>query len=119
QLNEKYRTKLEQTAQQLTGHPIDFRFIIQKSEPQEISSPLFDVLPDTEPSSLTSNSSENQPTQNNQGQSSFSPALPPLLNPQNTFDQFVVGNSNRVAHAAALAITDRPGVVYNPFFIYG
>lgn len=42
----------------------------------------------------------------------------PLLNPKYTFDSFVVGNSNRFAHAGAQAVTDRPGTIYNPLFIY-
>jgi len=42
----------------------------------------------------------------------------PLLNPKYTFDTFVVGNSNRFAHAGAQAVTDRPGTTYNPLFIY-
>jgi chromosomal replication initiator protein len=41
------------------------------------------------------------------------------LNANYTFDQFVVGNTNRVAHAAAQAVTDNPGKNYNPFFLYG
>ena len=41
------------------------------------------------------------------------------LNPNYTFDNFVVGPSNRFAHAAALAICDKLSKVYNPFFIYG
>lgn len=41
------------------------------------------------------------------------------LNPSHTFDTFVVGNHNRLAHAAALAIVDSPGQAFNPLFIYG
>jgi len=41
------------------------------------------------------------------------------LNPKYTFDRFVVGNSNKIVHAAALAVSANPGVAYNPLFIYG
>ena len=44
---------------------------------------------------------------------------PSPLNPKYTFDSFVIGNSNRFAHAASLAVTEMPAKVYNPFFIYG
>ena len=41
------------------------------------------------------------------------------FNPQFSFDNFIVGSSNRIAHGAALAVTNHPGDVYNPLFIYG
>jgi len=41
------------------------------------------------------------------------------FNPQFTFDNFVIGPSNRFAHGAAIAVTNHPGEAYNPLFIYG
>ena len=41
------------------------------------------------------------------------------FNPQFSFENFVVGPSNRFAHGAAIAVTNNPGQVYNPLFIYG
>ena len=41
------------------------------------------------------------------------------FNPQFTFDNFVVGPSNRMAYSAAIAVSNTPGQVYNPLFIYG
>ena len=53
-----------------------------------------------------------------------SESLPPfkgegLLNPRYTFNAFIVGKSNQLAHAASLAVGDNPGHIYNPLFFYG
>ena len=47
------------------------------------------------------------------------PRSRPVLAPHYTFDTFVVGRSNRLAHAAALAVAEHPGEAYNPIYIYG
>ncbi|MFS8130912.1 MAG: DnaA ATPase domain-containing protein, partial [Candidatus Dojkabacteria bacterium] len=41
------------------------------------------------------------------------------LNPKYTMSNYIVGNSNRIGHAAAIAVVDRPGQSYNPLFVYG
>jgi chromosomal replication initiator protein len=52
---------------------------------------------------------------------SAAPTAPaePEFHPKFTFDQFVIGDSNRFAHAAALAVAEMPGQAYNPLFLYG
>ncbi|BCL81370.1 chromosomal replication initiator protein DnaA [Ktedonobacteria bacterium brp13] len=42
-----------------------------------------------------------------------------LLNPRYTFDTFIVGKSNKLAHATSLAVAENPGRIYNPLFLYG
>ncbi|MGX2943474.1 chromosomal replication initiator protein DnaA [Enterococcus alishanensis] len=42
-----------------------------------------------------------------------------MLNPKYTFDTFVIGKGNQMAHAAALVVAESPGSVYNPLFFYG
>jgi chromosomal replication initiator protein len=48
-----------------------------------------------------------------------SPALNPSINARYSFENFVVGASNRLAHAASLAVAEKPAQAYNPLFLYG
>lgn len=65
---------------------------------------------------------EVRPSEQKRAEEAASPTPPPLrggLNPNYVFDTFVVGKSNRLAHAASLAAAESPGVAYNPLFIWG
>jgi len=62
--------------------------------------------------STNTNTNKEQNRQKNSQQHS-------LLNPSHTFDNFVVGGSNQFAYSATKAVSEKPGVLYNPVFIYG
>ncbi len=70
------------------------------------------IIPGEEQTKTHSNNSINitDPQMNNQRSQ---------LNPKYTFDTFVIGNSNRFAHAASLAVAEAPAKAYNPLFLYG
>ena len=92
---------------------LNVQFIVWSQEhgiEQSASLPLFQATPDTDADS-------DWPTGN--GQRGRLQDAPIQLNPRYTFDTFVVGPSNRLANAAALAVTDKPALAYNPLFLYG
>lgn len=83
----------------------NLRILVQKNRPVSSSLPLLNQL----------NSPSGQTTATIHSTS----ALTKSLNPKYTFATFVTGPSNEIAHAACQAIAAKPGVVYNPLFIYG
>lgn len=65
-------------------------------------------------------SSETLTTHNeHQGSGIHSINLETMLNPKLTFENFVIGQTNRMAHAASIAVAEAPGLAYRPLFIYG
>lgn len=89
----------------LTNTNYDLIFLL-KEEVEENNSLLDDELVNSE-----SNSIEKKDNKVNRVDSN--------LNSNYVFDTFIVGNSNKFAHAAALSVAEKPGKIYNPLFLYG
>ncbi|MEK6647433.1 MAG: chromosomal replication initiator protein DnaA [Candidatus Firestonebacteria bacterium] len=91
----KYKTLLEDAAKKICGNEVKFELVISSKtdEEQTIETPVHIQSEKAKPIDF--------------------------LNPKHTFDNFIVGNSNRFAHAASLAVAETPATAYNPLFIYG
>jgi chromosomal replication initiator protein len=102
---QKYTTLLESIAPLVLGHPCQVVFRADEERRQRSQMDLF-----TQASAASGNS---------RGEAHRLAHRPPVLSTRYTFDQFVIGKSNEVAAAAAHAVAQAPGKVYNPLFIYG
>ena len=107
----RHLSLIRKALETVAGQPVLVNISISQQAPAE--EPLPPSLPEA-PSLKSSVAPASTPVSFPKGDESYSP-----LNPKYTFDSFVIGNSNRFAHAASLAVAEMPAKVYNPFFIYG
>ncbi|NLJ81097.1 MAG: chromosomal replication initiator protein DnaA [Firmicutes bacterium] len=101
----RYANPLQKTLRQIVNRQWELKFII----PQGIKPLTTTITPKPEESLLPT---EAETAARREYASS-------VLNPRYSFDTFVVGNSNRFAHAASVAVAEGPAKAYNPLFLYG
>lgn len=97
-LQKKYALFLKVAIEEETGIPAEIRFIVE----EDIKEKRQGTQAQTQAEEINKQS-----------------VLKANLNPKYTFDTFVVGSSNTLAHAASLAVSESPGDLYNPLYIYG
>ena len=147
-LQNRLRKKIKVILNQLTGRSVQVIFEVRpqpqkQSEPTE-SVPLYADMPPASPATTpkpaevdpaaarptpppASRTPAEAPRQRDAAQSPAAAAVTRsdvtlqsgVFNPRYTFDTFVVGNHNRLAHAAAQSIVEQPGHRFNPLFVYG
>lgn len=94
-LKDNYLDLIEKTFNEITSSNFKFEFVL----PEEITN---NITIDADAIGVPSNAN-----------------FETNLNDQYTFDNFIVGESNKFARASALAVAEKPGLMYNPLFIYG
>ncbi len=100
-LENRLYAAIQRTASDVAGRAVTVRFIVRRNGPmQQEAVELFEAPAGASAGHV----SEGEGTR---------------VNPKYTFETFIVGQSNRLAHAGCLAVAENPGLAYNPLFIYG
>ncbi len=128
-LEKKYHSSILSSLERVSGTPIQkilYKVEVIKKQPI-IEQPVIDLNNTSiNPSTNTTTSDADKNTEKQQEHSIIQPRIMPNrdtmnsgMNSKYVFETFIVGKNNELAHAAAQAVSTRPGEAYNPLFIYG
>lgn len=132
-ITEKYLSDLENIFEELMGFHININIMfngiptdIEKLKQQIKQPESFDTDKNSKYSDITSENDRDSSSfpflssnDSDTKQNVILGSTMPTVNFEYTFDNFIVGNSNKFAHAACVAVADKPAQDYNPLFIYG
>lgn len=124
-IEENYAVRMQQMLEEISGKQLQLLItnLDIKDEEEPITVPAPAAKPEKQPSAGAAEQAAATPVEAvvvEEAEAAATPDEPSaLLNPKYTFESFVIGNSNRFAHAAALAVAEVPAKVYNPLFLYG
>lgn len=106
-LENRLRGTVKRTLAGIVNRSVEIRFVVHTPPPSKEPVELL------QKSSISPSETTPMSGKVNNGGANFA------INPQYTFEQFIVGSSNRLAHAASLAVAESPANAYNPLFLYG
>jgi chromosomal replication initiator protein len=106
-LSSKCSSLVSRTLQSIIGSPVNVEFVVGRPEPPSPTPPPLRLSPPP----------SRRPNRARRGEPAEDPG--PAISPRYTFDTFVVGSNSGLAHAACIAVAERPGHVHNPLFVYG